>query len=96
MIQLCHCLSKTFILVKLINYLQNYVKATKAQLRDHCFQSIVCHVEDSSVIGLINVNDLKHLIIFLWLVIHESRALNIDVFILLFLPNLLIIHSESW
>lgn len=49
------------------------------------------------MIGLINVNDLKYLIIlFFWLVKHESRALNIDAFILLFLPDLFSICSESW
>lgn len=48
----------------------------------------MCHVEeDSSMIGLINVNDLKQLIILFWFVIHKSTALNIDVFILLFFPN---------
>ena len=41
------------------------------------------------MIGLINVNDFKHLIIFLRLVTHEYRALKIDVLILSFLLALL-------
>lgn len=49
------------------------------------------------MIGLINVNDFKHLIIFLRLVIHEYRALKIDVLILSFLLNLICIAcSETW
>lgn len=49
------------------------------------------------MIGLINGDGSEHFMIFLWLVMHESRALNIDIFILLFLPYLLfIICIESW
>lgn len=49
------------------------------------------------MIGLINVNDFKHLIIFLRLVTHEYRALKIDVLILSFLLNLICIAcSETW
>lgn len=33
--QLCHCFSETFILIKLILCWQNYDKAIKAQLRNH-------------------------------------------------------------
>ena len=56
------------------------------------------------MIGLININDLKHLMIFLLLVTHECTALNIDVFIKkvdvflllrVFLSNLFIICTES-